>query len=148
MNKNFNPTKMFLFFAILIIVTACNNTNHSKESVELAMKEYDHLIKNMDADSIALLYTSDGNLGDIVHGRDSIRNFLLSFKNVNVLAQSSTTTYLEINGDSSLQKGTYMQTVFIPGKDTIKVKGEYTANWLWISPGGWHIRHMVTKPIN
>ena len=139
---------MFFFSAILIIMAACNNKNHSKESVELAMKEYDHLIKNMNADSIALLYTPDGDLGDIAHGRDSIRKFLLSFKNVKVVSQSSTTTFLEINGDSSLQKGTYMQTVFIPGKDTLKVKGEYIANWLWMSPGGWHIEHMVTKPIN
>lgn len=32
--------------------------------MELAMNQYDHLIKNMDADSIALLYTPDGDLGD------------------------------------------------------------------------------------
>ena len=100
------------------------------------------------SDSIALLYTPEGDLGDIAHGRDSIRKFLLSFKNVKVVSQSSTTTFLEINGDSSLQRGTYLQTVFIPGKDTLKVKGEYIANWLWMSPGGWHIEHMVTKPIN
>lgn len=95
---------MFFFSAILIIMAACNSKNHSKESVELAMKEYDHLIKNMNADSIALLYTPDGDLGDIAHGRDSIRKFLLSFENVRVVSQSSTTTFLEINGDSSLQK--------------------------------------------
>ena len=132
----------------MIFITSCNNNNHNKEGVELAMKQYDHLIKNMDADSIALLYTPDGDLGDVAHGRDSIRKFLLSFRNVSVLSQSSTTNFLEINGDSSLQKGTYLQTVYIPGKDTIKVKGEYTANWLWMPPGEWHIRRMITKPLN
>lgn len=25
---------------------------------------------------------------------------------------------------------------------------EYTANWLWMSPGEWHIRRMITKPLN
>jgi ketosteroid isomerase-like protein len=147
MNKNTHSIKRFFFYAILIIITSCNKNNHNKEGVELAMKQYDHLIKNMDADSIALLYTSDGSLGDVVYGRDSIRKFLLSFKNVSVISQSSTTNFLEINGDSSLQKGAYLQTVYIPGKDTIKVKGEYTASWLWMSTGGWHIKRMITKPL-
>jgi hypothetical protein len=84
----------------------------------------------------------------VVHGRDSIRKFLLLFKNVSVLSQSSTTNFLEITDDSSLQRGTYLQIVYILGKDTIKVKGEYTANWLWIPPGEWHIRRMITKPLN
>ena len=102
----------------------------------------------MDADFIALLYTPDGDLGDVVHGRDSIRKFLLSFKNVSVISQSSTANFLEVDGDSSLQKETYLQTVYIPRKDTLKVRGEYTANWLWMSPGEWHIKRMITKPIN
>ena len=54
-------------------------------------------------------------------------SFYYTFKNVSVVSQSSTTNFLEINGDSSLQKDTYLQTVYLPGKDTIKVKGEYTA---------------------
>lgn len=112
------------------------------------MKHYDHLIKNMDADSIALLYTPNGNLGDIVHGRDSIRKFLLSFQNMHVISQSSTTSFIEVEGDTATQKGTYRQTVYIPGKDTIHVKGAYTANWLWMPPGEWHIKRMITKPLN
>ena len=101
----------------------------------------------MDADSIALLYMPDGDLGDIAHGRDSIKKFLSSFKNLSVLSQSSTTDSIEIHGDSSLQKGTYHQVVLLSGKDTVKVKGKYIATWLWIQDG-WHIKHMVTTPEN
>ncbi len=138
--------KIFLYLTV-IFTASCSNTGHSTKGVELAMKQYDHLIKKMDADSISLLYTPDGDLGNMAHGRDSIRNFLSSFKNVSVVSQSSTTNFLKINGDTAFQKGLYYQTAFIPGKDTIKLKGEYTATWRWMRPGGWHIQRMTTKPL-
>lgn len=49
------------------------------------MKHYDDLIMNVHADSIAMLYTEDGDPGGIAHDRDSIRNFLPGFKNTQVL---------------------------------------------------------------
>lgn len=131
---------MFLFIA-------CNN-DHNKKGVDAAMQQYNHLIKKMDADSIALLYTPDGDLGGIAHGRDSIKKFLSSFKNVTVLSQSSTTKSIYIHGDTSVQKGTYQQVALMPANDTVKVKGEYTATWQWIAHDGWHIKRMYTKPTN
>ena len=112
------------------------------------MKEYDRLIKKMDADSIALLYTQDGDLGTIAHGRDSIRNFLSIFKNVKVMSQSSTSDSVNIIADTAYQKGTYKQVVVVSPKDTLTVKGTYSAVWLWIKPNGWHIKKMHTKPMN
>jgi hypothetical protein len=111
------------------------------------MKYYDHLIQKLNADSIALLYTPNGKLGDVATGRDSIRKFLSSFKNVQVLSQKSITTSIIMYNDSATQKGTYIQTDILSGKDTIVVKGEYTAHWLWIKREGWHINHMETIPI-
>lgn len=126
---------------------SCND-NHNKKSVELAMKQYDHLIKKMDVDSIALLYTPDGDLGSLAHGRDSIKKFLSTFKNLRVLSQLSTTKFIEIHGDTSVQKGDYRQIVLIQEKDTVKVKGEYIATWLWMPQDGWHIKRIITKPAN
>ncbi len=111
------------------------------------MHHYDNLILKLDADSIALLYTPDGKLGDIATGRDSIRKFLSSFKNVTVLSQSSLTTSIYLNKDTAVQKGTYTQTDIV-GKDTIHVKGEYTATWQWMRKNGWHIKRMETKAVN
>lgn len=140
--------KCMRFFLLTIITStglfSCSH-NHNKNEIETAMRLYDHLILKMDADSIAWLYTPDGNLGDIAQGRDSIRKFLSTFKNVRVLSQSSETSSIEITGDSSVQKGRYRQVVLVPGKDTIRVKGEFTANWLWNASDGWHIKHMATK---
>jgi hypothetical protein len=44
--------------------------------MEQAMQKYDRYILKMDVDSIALLYTPDGELGKMARGRDSIRRFL------------------------------------------------------------------------
>jgi ketosteroid isomerase-like protein len=119
---------------------------HNKAEVESAMKQYDHLIQKMDTDSIALLYTEDGDLGNIAHGRDSIRKFLSGFKNVKVLSQLSTTETIQITGDTCIQKGLYHQTDVI-GNDTLSVKGSYTTAWLWIPSNGWQIKRMDTKPV-
>ena len=136
------------FIAVIILLFSCNAGKHSSKSVELAMQHYDHLILKLDADSIALLFTPDGNLGNIAMGRDSIRRFLASFKNVQVLSQSSNTASIKINKDTAIQKGSYQQTDVIAGKDTVKVKGTYTATWLWLSKEGWYIKQMTTKPSN
>ncbi len=132
---------------LLLLIFSCDSPDHSKSGVESAMNYYDHLIQKLDADSIALLYTPDGNLGDMVIGRDSIRSFLSSFKNVQVLSQKSTTQSIQIVKDTAIQKGTYVQTDVMSGKDTVVVKGEFIAHWLWLPPNGWHIKKMETKPI-
>ncbi|HEV8082052.1 MAG TPA: hypothetical protein VGP55_02565 [Chitinophagaceae bacterium] len=143
-------SKLFQFFLIgnLIYFVSCNVTRHNKSGVEGAMKYYDHLILNLNADSISLLYTPDGCLGDIATGRDSIRKFLSSFVNVSVLSQISTTQSINIVRDTAIQKGTYNQVDLIGGKDTVKVKGDYTTTWQWIPRQGWHIKRMATKPAN
>jgi len=110
------------------------------------MQQYDRLIKKMDADSIALLYAANGELGDMVHGRDSIRKFLSSFKNIEVLHCTSTSDTIDIKGDSSLQTGNYTQTAVVDQKDTIHVKGRFRANWQWVADSGWQIKKMMTFP--
>ena len=134
--------------ANVIFMLSCNTTKHSKSGVESAMQHYDNLILKLNADSIAMLYTPDGNLGGIAIGRDSIKKFLASFKNVSVLSQISTTESIHINHDTAIQKGHYTQTDIIAEKDTAKVKGQYTARWEWISKEGWHIKKMTTSSTN
>ena len=139
--------KLTIFVIVFVFLFSCNTSRHNIKEVEVAMKQYDHLIQKMDVDSIAMLFTPDGDLGNIAHGRDSIRNFLSTFKNVQVLIQSSTTDSIKISGTTSLQKGIYHQTDVVNGKDTVAVRGEYTVNWQWIPKSGWHIKHIETKPL-
>ncbi len=139
--------RLFIYFICLLFAFSCTQPQHSKESVELAMKQYDRLILKMDMDSIALLYTEDGNLGNIARGRDSIRKFLAGFKNMKVLSQTSVSDSITIKRDTAWQKGFYHQTVIVAEKDTVKVKGAYFATWVWMPQNGWHIKKMETTPV-
>ena len=141
--------RLLLFLIIYMLESgfSCNNKSHNRESIESAMKYYDHLILKTDADSIAFLYTPNGELGNMAVGRDSIRNFLNRFKNFKVLYQSTTTDSITIKDDTAILKGIYHQKVIVPSGDTVSVKGEYNAKWIWLKDGGWHIRRMETHPI-
>ena len=131
----------------LILLISCATSEHNKKGVESAMKHYDQLILRSDADSIALSYTPDGNLGDIAIGSNSIRRFLSTFKNIRVLTQSSVTDSIKISKDTAIQNGKYYQSDLISGKDTVFVKGIFIAKWLWAKNKQWQIKEMHTKAI-
>lgn len=136
---------LLMVAALLLLLSSCNSQN-KKHEIELALKNYDHLILKMDADSIAMMYTADGSLGDMAHGRDSIRKFLSTFTNVKVLSASSTSDKIDITKDSSVQTGRYNQEALIDNADIINPKGSYVATWVWLKGEGWKIKRMLTKP--
>lgn len=136
-----------LILSILTLLFSCNASRHNNKGVQSAMNQYDHYIQTMDVDSIALVFTPEGDLGKMAHGRDSIRKFLDKFKSFKVLSQTSTTESINNMRDSTIQKGIYHQTVIVPVNDTVKVKGEYTATWVWLPKSGWRLKRMETKPI-
>lgn len=110
------------------------------------MQEYDRLLVSMHTDSIALLYSPDGELGEVAKGRDSISRFLKNFASFRVLSNHSETTRVAINGDSAVQNGHYTQVTVLPSKDTARLSGRFTANWIWIPNEGWRIKKMTTMP--
>lgn len=130
---------------VILICSMSYGQKHNKQEIESAMYRYDLFIQKMDADSIAHLYAPGGDLGNIAHGRDSIRKFLLTFNNVQVLTQSSVTDSIQLNGDSAMQYGSYKQIAVINKTDTLKLKGTYTANWIWLPAEGWRILKMNTR---
>ncbi|HEY6899664.1 MAG TPA: hypothetical protein VI233_03440 [Puia sp.] len=145
----------------ILLLTACachQRPPHTPSEISDAMLHYDTLLRKMDADSIAWLYAPDGQLGTIARGRDSIRRFLSSFKDVHVLRVGSTTRDITIKIDTAFHTGTYFQDVIVPSnntanpndtphlKDTAHLKGTFQAEWVWYETGGWKIRKMTTKP--
>jgi ketosteroid isomerase-like protein len=134
---------------MLFFLGACVSYVHRQQEVQDAMQHYDRLIKKMDADSIALLYTVDGDLGGIAHGRDSIRRFLSSFKGIRILEVSSSTDSLAMTGDTAFQSGHYNQSGVQNEKDTFHISGSYHAQWVWVKEeGGWRIKKMATQADN
>jgi hypothetical protein len=136
---------LFFVLGFLSCLASCKK-GHNKQDIEVAMQRYDRYVKQMDTNSLAMLYAPDGELGTIAKGRDSIRHFLSHFNNVRVLSQKSDCSSVEINGDSAIQKGTYKQTAIVDGKDTVKLKGDYVANWKWTPEEKWRITKMTTTP--
>ncbi len=137
---------ILVVFFCLPGILFCHAQPKTKAGVEQAMKTYDRFILNMNTDSIALLYAPDGELGKMAKGRDSIRIFLNKFKDFKVLFQRSETDKISIEQDSAIQTGNYRQTVIIPSKDTVTVKGSFTVLWVWSGSGAWLIRRMETVP--
>jgi hypothetical protein len=115
-----------------------------RAGVERAMQRYDSLLVRMNTDSIALLFTADGDLGTVAHGRDSIRKFLARFAAFKVLYQASTTDSIALDHDTAVQTGHYHQRTVIPVNDTVAVKGAYTARWIFFSDSGWLLKKMET----
>ena len=140
-------SKKILFQYLLVLFCLACKHPHTNSEIETAMKQYNHLIQKMDVDSISLMYTSDGNLGGVAMGRDSIKIFLQRFKNVKVLSQNSLTDSINFHGDSCTQKGIYNQICVINEKDTVTVKGKFIADWIWNKNEGWKIRKMITSPL-
>ena len=141
----------YLFFiAALLLLFSCkgNKTGNKdrKAAVEAALKTYDSLILKMNFNAIAMMYTPDGELVEMAHGRDSIRKFLSGFSNVKVLAASSSSDAVEITADTAVQRGRYYQEALVDNADVIKPTGSYVATWVWTKKGGWKIRRMVTIP--
>lgn len=139
------PCSTICLLLIPVVLASSCRYRHEKQEIEAAMQTYDRLIKKMDADSIALLYAPDGDLGGVAKGRESIRNFLSGFKNVDVLSQTSSTASITVKNDSATQKGSYHQVVLVDQKDTVTVSGTYSALWVF-TEGSWHIKSMATKP--
>jgi hypothetical protein len=134
---------------VCVVLQSCTTKEtktHEKAEIVAAMREYDILIKKLDADAIALLYDEEGDLGKIAHGRDSIRNFLRSFKDIQVLEQVSTSDVVDIMGDSAKQEGSYVQIDVVANKDTVTVRGTYKALWKW-DGDAWKIKRMETAPL-
>ncbi|MEO7210332.1 MAG: nuclear transport factor 2 family protein [Chitinophagaceae bacterium] len=130
---------------LLSTIISCSTTSHNISGVEKAMHTYNEKIKSMDVEAISLIFTPDGHLGEMATGRDSIKAFLSSFKNVQVLTQNSTTDSIKIIKDTAIQTGTYMQSDIINRKDTLHVSGTFTARWEWVKGSGWLLEKMNTE---
>lgn len=140
-----------LFFAFIIMIS-CHGVSPTPD-LTTALATYDRLILKTDADSIALLYTIDGDLGNKAHGRDSIRTFLLQFKDFKVLEQHSTIDSISAGQDTGFIAGHYQQRVIVPVKDslnpahihdTVTAKGSFRSTWIQVPEYGWQIRKMET----
>jgi ketosteroid isomerase-like protein len=133
---------MLLLFSVFVL--SCTKNKHTNDEIEQAMNNYDSLILKQDAAAIAQVFTPDGKLGDAATGRDAIQKLLSQITGFKVIEQSSTTTGIQIRGDSALQQGTYIQRGVDARNDTVKAMGTFTCKWKWMEGEGWKIARIVT----
>lgn len=143
--------KKAIFYGMLLLcaggIWSCKEeTVHTPADISKAMKRYDSLILTQDANAIAMAFTPDGKLGDAAAGRANIQQYLSRLQQVKITDQVTTTTAIQIRGDSALQKGTYVQTNVLGGNDTLDLMGTYVCKWRWTKEEGWKISHIITKP--
>jgi hypothetical protein len=127
-------------------ITGKQITIQQKMNIGNALNKYDLFILKTNADSIASLFTIDGNLGNMAMGRDSIRKFLLKFKNVKVLSVHTNPSNLIKEGDLFHQTGNYMQTAILPKGDTVQVSGKIDFWWIELTKGVFFIKKVTTIP--
>jgi hypothetical protein len=128
-------TLMMAYTSIAQVVT--------KMGVEDAMKKYNHFLETMQVDSIAGLFTENGDLGNMAHGRDSIARFLAKYSSFKVLYQRTTTDSIKLGERAANQFGKYNQRTIIPPADTVVVSGFFVASWKLIGDK-WFLQRMDT----
>lgn len=138
--------RITLCFTMILILWSCHKDRTAE--IEQSMRHYDHLILQMNADSIADLYAPDGQLGDQpgIVGRDSISKFLKTFTAFKVLETHSTSDSVSFDHDTAFQSGSYFQRTRIPAGDTLELHGTYAA--IWVKKNNrWLIQKMTTKSL-
>src|SRR4051794_23491767 len=122
-------SNLYTLLLLTVIVISCTKNNHTNDEVEQAMNNYDSLILKQDPVAIAKAFTPDGKLGDLATGRDAIQKLLSHITGFKVIEQSSTTTGIQIRGDSALHQGTFIQRGVDAKNDTVRAMGTFTCKW-------------------
>jgi uncharacterized protein (TIGR02246 family) len=123
----------------------------TRAEIESASNSYARFLKAQDAEKLAALFTSDGELMnpgmDTLRGPEAIRKFLLTLKDVKVEQAEMLPGTIDAGATQAMQWGTYTQRVVLPGRsEPLAVAGRYVADWRKQSDGRWLLRRMLTQP--
>ena len=122
----------------------------ARRELDAALVRYDSLIRRTAGDSIAAMYTPDGEmLGTnmaTVKGSDTIARFLAQFVGVRVDTQQMHAEALTIADTEATQWGTWRQAATPPGQAMVHVQGRFVAQWIRGCDGNWRLRRLLTQP--
>ncbi len=145
--------RRYLPLLLLLMAGGCRSappTVATTQSLQDALDHYSQLVEGMQSDSIAALFTADGELGaagqPAVVGPGAIAAHLHTFDQYRVLSERLMVDSSAIIADSGFQRGHYAQTVILPAGDTVTVSGRFTVEWLNDGHGKWRVRRMGTAP--
>lgn len=115
--------------------------------IEANYRRYDDFIVQVNGDSIASLYTPDGEMvGTGVQGPAAIAKFLRGFSNVKVESNNHVTDAITVADSLAIQWGRYRQRAKVGDQPTIDVSGRFAIEWHRMADGRWLIRRLMTLP--
>ena len=122
----------------------------ARAEVESALVRYDSLVRRTVGDSIAAMYTEDGEmLGTnmaAVRGPAAIGAFLAQYRGFHVDTQAMRSEAITMAGSEATQWGTWRQAVTPPGQPMVHVQGRFVAHWIRGCDGRWRLRRLLTQP--
>jgi uncharacterized protein (TIGR02246 family) len=122
---------------------------NQESQVLAALARYEHLVIEVDAERLADMFDTNGELSHNDEkpyvGHDTILGFLRTFVGFNIREYELRAASTTIAGDSATQTGTYRQTVLSPTGTTIKAEGSFKAEWQHQRDGRWLLRRMHTS---
>ncbi|MBX6365217.1 MAG: DUF4440 domain-containing protein [Gemmatimonadetes bacterium] len=118
--------------------------------VSAAMGHYVALTRRVDSDSVAAMYTADGELLEPrmapLRGREAIRRFLAPFDARTVVDTAAfRTTSLDVYGDVAYQWGTYHQVARLDGGPPGTFDGRFAAQWRRDTDGRWRLARLLMQ---
>jgi len=146
-------THFFLLAAFVAVIAGCAAmaplaTSSAEDSVLQQLARYEDAILRMDHDAVASMYLEDAEVAHAdaksVRGRNAIRNFLGSFANYKVLANTTRADSTVITNGTATQTGRYTQSVRTPQGMVIDVAGRFIATWRRDGDSTWRLAHMHT----
>lgn len=116
-------------------------------AIEATYQRYDEFIRRVSADSIASLYTEDGEMiGTGARGPAAIAAFLHQFDRFKVVTQHHTTDAITVGDSLAVHWGRYRQQASAGTGDPVTVTGRFVVEWR-LTPGGrWLVRRLMTVP--
>jgi uncharacterized protein (TIGR02246 family) len=115
-------------------------------AIEANYQRYDEFIRQVNGDSIAALYTPDGEMvGTKAQGPAAIAAFLNGYKNVTVESNRHVTDALTVVDSLAVHWGRYRQKAMVSGKP-VDASGRFVIEWHRMPDGRWLIRRLMTLP--
>jgi len=141
----------------LVFVSACTVGRTSSgdpaasRAVVAAMEHYTALIRAVASDSIAAMYTEDGELLEAgmapLRGPKEIREFLAQFDGKVVVDSASTVSDdVEVFGTTAYQWGSFSQVARVQDQPPGKFSGRYVARWRRTPEGQWKLTRLLMQP--
>lgn len=121
------------------------------DAVRAAMDHYVELTRRVASDSVAAMYTADGELLEPrmapLRGREAIRRFLAPFDGRTTVDTAAVrTTALDVYGAVAYQWGAYHQVARLDGGPPGTFDGRFAAEWHREADGRWRLARLLMQP--